>query len=350
VLVNILSFISFSDRKAAGLVNKSWFLASNHPIFLEKVQVRLYGQQQKFQGKSSDAALTIKTFFINQRRFEHFYIEQYSFDYYVMLILLSKIALSVKSLTLNRCTISSASLVDFLKQASHLECLELDQLVITEGAWNAADFTELRAKPLNVVYFRWSDAVRFIPDDYFNAIVRHMPKLQKLSLCLGQEDSRNEIFHIRFLGAANRGDSNNCLKVESFERFLKERSGTLKVLELDQYTIVQPYIQHLLTTKLPNLKLDELYLINCMLYFDATELNAFLRLQPNLKKLSLRGMPTNNVTMKIISNMEHLEDLTIQQKHMNHKTRIADTGMCSIKNLRRIKVRKLLNKYFFSSN
>jgi hypothetical protein len=350
--VKIFDYLNVADRLVAGLACKTWFDASTHPKFLDETDILILAKEQRVDIFSllPFSPCMLKLYTTSARNFPNFYIFHSDLDEMNAKLFWAKMAKHLKFLNLNKCQVSSSSLVSAIKFAPQLTTLELDliELDVTES-WNLKDFEKLKNNN-KIKNFRWVDGDSFIKDDVFVKLMNGFDGLESIVLAAKPllDTLNNTDFATETVSCVLRRffeeEKHKEVTAENVLKVLEKHAKTLKKLVLDeQKNWDRKYIMTMVASKI-RFNLEHLELKNSTSMKSADNLNTFLATQKNLKTLVLKHVVFDQQTLEIIFKMVDLEDLQLVAVagHDNF-----DLELKAMKNLKKLKVSLLAAVFLY---
>ncbi|XP_057325039.1 F-box/LRR-repeat protein 20 [Microplitis mediator] len=324
VIIHIMSYLSVSDRMAAGLVCHQWHEASLSTKFVDKQAVIISREDDNLQ-------LVMNTLLKSQRPFHHFIFKQVEIKR--NLPIWDKFGGIIRSLILVCCDLSERTLVTILKCCKNLrtlhinacrECLMSGRLLDDEK-----DVKELSDNFKSLIELSLASN-RYLSDALFNRIVSICPNLQSLSLTDCQLSFHSGVYK-RFYPDNNSIEqaSESLLTFFNVLLYIKRQAKILKHVSFGSTLIDSTALISLAGVE--GLKLESLRLRSCDQLTNAGLRS--LNNQINLKVLDISFCTrvTDQSLICICQNLLNLESLNIRRCRA-----ITDYGVSQLRLLKKL--------------
>ncbi|XP_033316450.1 F-box/LRR-repeat protein 4 isoform X2 [Bombus bifarius] len=305
-IIHILSYLSTSDRMAAGLVNRTWHEASLAMKFLDEVELVLG------RPRADNLNEVIELLQHSTRPFYNFVFRKVELKR--NMAIWDQYGPHMKSLVLLCCDLSEKTLVEIFKCCKSLRILHIndcrESLMSGRLLEDENDIKEL-SETFKNVYELSLGYNRFLSDALFNRLVAICPNLESLSLMGCQMTFHyglNRKFYPDFYGLPY--PSKSTLTFINALDYFGRQAYKLKHLNFS-YTLIDPSALTILSG-LQNLRLESLILQGC----------------DHLSIESIRGMTQHQTCLKVLD--------------ISFSVRIADDSLlCICENLTKLETLRI---------
>ncbi|XP_015276714.1 PREDICTED: leucine-rich repeat-containing protein 29 [Gekko japonicus] len=336
VITHILNFLPIPDRKEASLVNRSWYFAAQDSLRQE--------ESIFYTIPASSASLgTIKS--LSRRRvcsIQLINLDSSSTSREVVKYVAGYLGSHLRHLCLRGSSFTEACFEELLFACPCLTTLDLSgcNSLFMPGTLLSKQETFLRAQgALGNLQDLNLSGVRYLSDLTFNRLTKCAPRLAKLSLAR---------CHITFEFDAYHGsrdyNSSALLSFRNLLRFLAERAGCVKALDLSSTSISSQAVKSLV--QVANLRLHEVVLHDCRDLSDEA-VSILCQHQPHLTTLDLSGCSelTDQAILALCSRLLDLRCLRLEKL-----PRVTDAGFRGVSHLRCLQSLNVSECSFVSSS
>lgn len=327
VIIHVLSYLSTSDRLAAGLINKTWHEASLAMKFVNQIELVLG------RPRVDNLNEVIELLQYSTRPFYHFVFREVELKRNMPIW--DQYGPRMKSLALLCCDLSEKTLVEIFKCCKSLEMLRVNAcrecLMSGRLLEDQNDIKEL-SETFKNVYGLDLGYNRFLSDALFNRLVATCPNLKFLSLMGCQISFHCGLYKKFYPQVYDFSDaSKSVLTFLNTLQYLRQQAHNLKHLNFS-YTLIDGTALATLSA-LQDLRLETLILQGCY-QLTIEGIKALTEYQTRLKVLDISFCVriTDASLFCICKNLTKLEVLRIKQCRA-----ITDTGIKYIQLLKHLK-------------
>ncbi|XP_032402232.1 F-box/LRR-repeat protein fbxl-1 isoform X1 [Xiphophorus hellerii] len=280
VLVYVLSFLHFADRKEASLVCRSWYAASQDLRFQKDVT---------FSFPASAAALALVGGLARRRRcsLRISQLDGFGVSRSLLLQVGECLGPRLEGLALPGSSITEASLLALLPRLTALRRLDLRGLdsLFMSGAFLSREEhrRQVRSALSGLEELDLSD-LRYLSDLTFTRLTGCTPRLRRLALAGCHIAFEFDPYGGRPTGAGE--DSSALLSLRNLRRLLAQQRATLRELDLSRTAVTPESLR--VIAQVDGLVLEELRLQGCRELTDRS-VEVLLQQQRSLRRLDLSG-------------------------------------------------------------
>ncbi|XP_043979782.1 F-box/LRR-repeat protein fbxl-1 isoform X3 [Gambusia affinis] len=321
VLVYVLSFLHFADRKEASLVCRSWYAASQDLRFQKDVT---------FSFPASAAALALVGGLTRRRRcsLRISQLDGFGVSRSLLLQVGECLGPRLEGLALPGSSITEASLLALLPRLTALRRLDLSGLdsLFMSGAFLSREEhrRQVRSALSGLEELDLSD-LRYLSDLTFTRLTGCTPRLRRLALAGCHIAFEFDPYGGRPTGAGE--DSSALLSLRNLRRLLVEQHATLRELDLSRTAVTPESLR--IIAQVDGLVLEELRLQGCRELSDRS-VEVLLQQQRRLRRLDLSGC-TELSSRSVLAAARGLQALT--QLSLSRDWRITERGLAELLSL-----------------
>ncbi|XP_053126551.1 F-box/LRR-repeat protein 20-like isoform X2 [Hemicordylus capensis] len=321
IITYILSFLPLSDRKEASLVNQTWYFAAQDSLRQESISYNIPATStslKTIQGLARRHVCHVKMVTLDGSATSREIIKAVA----------NSLGPHLRSLRLHGSSLTETCFEELVFACPCLTALDLGgcNSLFMSGTLLSKAETSLRAKQAlaNLQELNLS-GVRYLSDLTFNRLTGCAPRLAKLSLA-----RCHLTFEFDTYNGSSDYNSSVLLSFRNLLRFLRERAGSMKSLDLSGTNISSQTMRALVQVE--HLCLQEMVLQSCRDL--SNEAVGFLcQHQPHLTSLDLSGCSelSDRAVLAVGSRLPGLRGL-----RLGKLPRVTDTGFQGFSHLRRL--------------
>ncbi|XP_044595900.1 F-box/LRR-repeat protein 14 [Cotesia glomerata] len=324
VIMHIMSYLSVSDRMAAGLVCRQWYEASLSTKFVDKQAVIISREDDNMH-------LVMNTLLKSQRPFHHFIFKEVEIK--KNLPIWDKFGGIIRSLILVCCDLSERTLVSILKCCENLrtlhinacrECLMSGRLLDDEK-----DVKELSNNFQSLIELSLASN-RYLSDALFNRLVSICPNLQSLSLTDCQISFHSGVYKRFYPHNSIEQASESLLTFFNVLMYVKRQAKRLKHVSFGSTLIDSTALSSLASVE--GLKLESLKLRSCDQLTNVGLRSLSRQISLKVLDISFCTRVTDQSLICICQNLFNLESLNVRRCRA-----ITDYGVTQIRLLKKLK-------------